>query len=280
MDLAELSLAIRSGAATDTGRVRTHNEDSYLAASPVFLVADGMGGHTRGDAASAETVRHFEALAGRDWVEASDLHETMVAAARAVEALASDGRAPGTTLAGVGLTLQGGRPYWLAFNIGDSRVYLFRDGRLEQISVDHSRRQELLEQGAAPESLTVGRNIITRALGGGQSALPVMDHWLLPLTGGDRILICSDGLTSEVDDDRLRQALAELDDPLEVARALVASAVEAGGQDNVTVVVVDADSDADPDDVEDTLTDVLSDFADHDDDTVKLPGDSTDELKE
>lgn len=261
---AEFTLEIRSGAATDTGRVRPHNEDSYLAASPLFLVADGMGGHSRGDAASAETVRHFEALAGRDWVSAADLHDTIAAASRAVDALPREGRAPGTTLAGVGLTLQGGRPYWLAFNIGDSRVYLWRDDALEQVSVDHSRRQELLEAGAVPESLGVSRHIITRAIGAGRGGVPVMDQWLLPLSSGDRMLICSDGLSSELPDEAMAVILRAHDDPQDAARALLAAALDAGGHDNVTVVVVDA---AGADEVEDTLTGVPSD---DDDDTLDL----------
>lgn len=283
--MAEPAVRIRSGAATDAGRVRLHNEDSFLAANPVFLVADGMGGHSRGDAASAETVRKFEALAGRDWVSSADLHETMAAAAEAVSALAGPGRAPGTTLAGVAVTQQSGRPYWLAFNIGDSRVYLLREDELEQISVDHSRRQELLEAGVAPESIEVGRNIITRALGAGRGGVPVMDQWLLPLTPGDRVLICSDGLSSEIEDAELALTLGAVDDPLDAARALVAAALEAGGHDNITAVVVDALWPAgDPaDEVEDTLTGApfgLTDDDDDDDDTFDLSRRSEDSSKE
>lgn len=228
------------GAATDPGRVRRHNEDSYLAERPIFLVADGMGGHLRGEVASAEAVRQFGVLAGRPWVAAEDLHERLVAAASGVEALAGSGPAPGTTLAGVALTHESGRPYWLAFNLGDSRVYLLRQGLLEQISVDHSRHQELLEAGADPGSLNVGRHIITRALGAGGPAMPEWDLWLRPAQRGDRILICSDGLSTELTDLLIAATLRSAPEPQQAAQALVAAALRAAGRDNVTAVVVDA----------------------------------------
>ncbi len=85
------------------------------------------------------------------------------------------------------------------FNVGDSRVYLLRDGRLEQVSVDHSRRQELLDQGLVEQSKAIGGNVITRALGGGLLGVPVLDQWLLPLQRRDRMLVCSDGLSSRAD---------------------------------------------------------------------------------
>ena len=231
---------VNTGAATDAGRTRSHNEDSYLAAAPLFLVADGMGGHSRGAAASALVVRSFEPLAGREWVSPTDLHEAIAAAAASVATLAGEGSAPGSTLTGVALTRADGRPCWLVFNVGDSRVYLLRDGALEQVSVDHSRRQELLEAGAPAESIAVGRNIITRALGGGSHGVPVVDQWLLPAALGDRVLVCSDGLTTEVTEMFMVATLQSSPDPQEAARALVAAALEAGGRDNVTAVVVDA----------------------------------------
>lgn len=231
---------VRAGASTDTGRVRTHNEDAFLADHPVFLVADGMGGHTRGDAAADAVVRQFAALAGRPWLLAADLHEAVSAAASAIEALESVGRAPGTTLAGVAVTRQSGRPYWLVFNVGDSRIYLARDGRLEQISVDHSRRQELIDAGVDPDAVRIGRNIITRALGAGRPGVPLLDQWLLPAQAGDRMLVCSDGLNSEVPDPLILATLSSCPDPQDAARALVAAALAAEARDNVTVLVVDA----------------------------------------
>ena len=213
------SFTVQYGAATHRGLVRAGNEDSYLTVPPIFLVADGMGGHLRGEVASAEAVRQFGVLAGRPWVAAEDLHERLVAAASGVEALAGSGPAPGTTLAGVALTHESGRPYWLAFNLGDSRVYLLRQGLLEQISVDHSRHQELLEAGADPGSLNVGRHIITRALGAGGPATPEWDLWLRPAQRGDRILICSDGLSTELTDLLIAATLRSAPEPQQAAQA-------------------------------------------------------------
>lgn len=237
---------VRCGAATDRGLHRDHNEDSHLAASPVFVVADGMGGHARGDVASAAVIGEFEGLArqakasGRRWVTAGDLHQTVAAASARVDALAAAGPAPGTTLAGVALTQQSGRPYWLAFNVGDSRIYVMRDDLLEQISVDHSAHQELLEAGVEEESIWIGRHVITRAIGGGRPGVPLLDQWLLPAQVGDRILVCSDGLTNEVTDALIAATLRCETDPQRAASTLVRAALDAAGRDNVTAVVVDA----------------------------------------
>ena len=177
---------------------------------------------------------------GQGWVTAEELHEAVGAASAEVGALAGTGSAPGSTLAGVALSEQAGCPCWFAFNVGDSRIYLLRDGQLEQISVDHSFRQELLEQGAAPDSIRIGRNVITRALGAGRPGVPVVDQWLRPAVTGDRVLVCSDGLTTELGDDDLLGVLSAATGPEDAAATLVHAAVSAGGRDNVTVVVVEA----------------------------------------
>ena len=231
---------VRAGGATDAGQLRDHNEDSYLVAQPVFLVADGMGGHARGAAASSAVVTAFEPLAGQAWLTAEGLSAGVARAAQAVAGLAEAGGSPGSTLAGVGLAEQGGRPYWFVFNIGDSRVYLLRQGTLEQASADHSRVQELLEAGVAAEEIHVGRNVITRALGGGSGSHPTVDRWLVPAALGDRVVVCSDGLTGEVTEVLMLAALASEQHPEWAARQLVRAAVDAGGRDNVTAVVVDA----------------------------------------
>ena len=214
----------------------------------------------------------FEALAGRTWVSPEELHATVGAAASGVATLSSaGGPPPGTTLSGVALTELSGRAYWLAFNVGDSRVYLLRDGSLEQISVDHSRRQELLEAGADPDALGVGRNVITRALGAGRDGVPQLDQWLLPALTGDRVLVCSDGLSSEVTDLLIGAILASSADPQDAARALVGAALEAAGRDNVTAVVVDATrvaTSGEEDDLHDTLN---TGSIGPDDDTVEDP---------
>lgn len=230
---------VRCGAATDPGRYRDHNEDSFWALRPVFLVADGMGGHSSGGVASAEAVHQFSQVSG-DWTDPAEVHKAMATAAANISRLDGAGRAPGTTLAGVALTHQAGRAYWLVFNVGDSRVYLARDNRLEQVSVDHSRRQELIDQGLEEQSRAVGGNVITRALGGGLVGVPVLDQWLLPMESGDRVLVCSDGLSSELTPMLMLAMLRSIPDPEEAARHLVDAAVRASGRDNVTAVVVDA----------------------------------------
>lgn len=237
-EIVDAVFTVAWGAATDPGRVRTSNEDSFLAAPPVFLVADGMGGHSRGEVASRLTVSVFEQLAGRPWLGPRQLYEAVHAAATLVASLGEGLAAPGTTLTGVGLSEQDGRPYWLAFNIGDSRAYLLRGQRLEQLTVDHSRAQECLDAGEIVDEAF--QHVITRALGGGSRQPPVADHWLVPAQPGDRILVCTDGLTTELSQPAIAGTLLGESDPQAAARMLVDSAVEAGGRDNVTVVVVDA----------------------------------------
>jgi PPM family protein phosphatase len=229
------------GSATDRGRVRRLNEDAMLAQAPVFLVADGMGGHAAGDLASRVTVEEFSVLAGRPAATAQDVQACVVRAAERIRRTVGAGRTAGTTVAGVALAPQDGEPYWLVFNVGDSRVYRLVDGVLEQVSVDHSVVQELVDAGRLAPHEADGhpdRHVITRAVGTG--AAPNPDYWLLPAGPADRMLLCSDGLTQELDDDAIRYLLMDQTDPQTAAQILVQAAVEAGGRDNVTVVVVDA----------------------------------------
>ena len=228
------------GTATDRGRVRALNEDSVLAQAPIFLVADGMGGHEAGDVASAILVEEFAGLAGQDATTSDEVHDCIGrAAARIRETLT--GLTAGTTVAGVALAALEGEQYWLVFNVGDSRVYRLADGEFEQISVDHSVVQELVDRG----SLSVRaarvhpeRHVITRAVG--TTSSPEPDYWLLPVGAHDRFLICSDGLTTELSDDAIHGGLTAFSDPGEAATWLVEEALKAGGRDNVTVVVVDS----------------------------------------
>ncbi len=229
------------GAATDRGRVRRLNEDALLAHPPVYLVADGMGGHAAGDGASQVTVAEFAALAGRDAVTPQDVQACFLRAAARVRDAVGPGRTGGTTVAGAAVSLHGGEPYWLVFNVGDSRVYRLSDGVLEQVTVDHSVVQELIDSGRLrPQDAEAhpDRHVVTRAVGTG--SVPDPDYWLLPAGRTDRILLCSDGLTQELDDDAIRYLLMDQVDPDAAAQMLVQAAVEAGGRDNVTVVVVDA----------------------------------------
>src|SRR6201999_328614 len=151
----------------------------------------------------------------------------------------------GTTVTGLAALETAGGDHLMVFNIGDSRVYRLSGGRLEQLTVDHSEVQELVLAGVITREQArthPRRNVVTRALGSDTGLHP--DHWLLPAITGDRYLICSDGLFSELPDEAIRSLLAA-SDPRQAAEALVGAACDAGGRDNVTAVVVDIDSDDD-----------------------------------
>ena len=235
-------LIVSAGASSHTGLRRTLNEDALLSRAPIFIVADGMGGHEAGERASAAVVAEFSSYVGRQSLELDDVLAALTRSRDAVDGLSGSamGRA-GTTLSGVVLADVDGMGYWLTFNIGDSRTYRLSDGELEQISVDHSVVQELIESGelSLEQAATDHRrNIITRAIGAGSTG--DADFWLFPAERDDRMLICSDGLSSEVSDAQIREILMLEPDPQTAAAALVDEAVSAGGRDNITVVVVDA----------------------------------------
>ncbi|WP_225752947.1 PP2C family serine/threonine-protein phosphatase [Actinotalea sp. Marseille-Q4924] len=228
------------GSATDRGRVRALNEDSLLAYPPVFLVADGMGGHEAGDIASRLAVEEFSQLLGHGTATVEDVHACFHRTAERLAETVGGGRVAGTTVAGVVVAELDGGAYWLVFNIGDSRVYRLAAGELEQISVDHSVVQDLVDAGdlsPAEAAVHPERHVITRAVGGGLPPEP--DYWLIPAGPTDRLLICSDGLTSELTDAVLRSILLEREDPQQAAHELVRAALSAGGKDNVSAVVVD-----------------------------------------
>ncbi|HEY1105929.1 MAG TPA: protein phosphatase 2C domain-containing protein [Agromyces sp.] len=232
---------LSAAAATDVGLVRRANEDAALAERPVFVVADGMGGYEAGDRASAAVVAAFrEHVAGRTVATLADVRTALATASDAVAAVAATtDRGAGSTVAGIALVDDEGEPAWLVFNVGDSRVYRHHGTVLEQLTVDHSLGQELVDNGAlAPEDLATfeRRNVITRAIGAPDSTA---DSWLLPVINGERLLICSDGLTSEVSDEGIRATLTMSGRPESAAAALVQRARQAGGRDNITVVVVD-----------------------------------------
>jgi protein phosphatase len=229
------------GAATDIGRRRDHNQDSLLAMCPIFAVADGMGGHSSGDVASAAVVTRLAEVIAAEFAEQDEI-ERALRAATADIMLAEDEQqmGVGTTVTGAALTLHGGAPFWAVFNIGDSRVYAFEHNELAQVTVDHSVVQEMVDAGliSAKDAEThPDNNIITRAVG--FNADPIPDYWLVPVRAGLRLLICSDGLNKEVGDERLRLHLAAGLGAGETARALIDAALAAGGRDNVTAVVVD-----------------------------------------
>jgi PPM family protein phosphatase len=239
-------LVVRAGAATDVGRVREHNEDSVLADGTIFAVADGMGGHAAGEVASGIATATLGELAKAPTRSREDLVEALALANRRI--LESVARHPeqtgmGTTATGLAVVDADGNSRWAVFNVGDSRVYHFLDGLLELVTVDHSEVRELVDAGLITEDEAARhplRNLITRSLG--TDPAPSPDVWALAPRPGERFVICSDGLSGELSPDRIRELVSATEDPQRCAEALVAAAVDAGGRDNVSVVVVALDA--------------------------------------
>jgi protein phosphatase len=229
------------GAATDVGRRRAANEDSFIAQSPFFAVADGMGGHLAGDLASAAVVARLAEEVIADFIAPQVIERALDAATFDIDIVAGDSElGVGTTVTGAALTLLDSEPYFAVFNIGDSRVYQFEGHELKQVTVDHSLVQEMVDAGTITKAQAENHpesNIITRAVGFGIPARP--DYWLLPLRTGLRLLMCSDGLTGELNDDRIRLHLEAGLTARETAHALVDAALAAGGKDNITVIIVE-----------------------------------------
>jgi protein phosphatase len=240
-----MNVTLRWGAATHAGRVREANEDSFLAQDMVFAVADGMGGHQAGEVASAMAA---DVLRDRLTTGAPSTDVLVAAVVEANAAIFQTARRNSSQL-GMGTTItvlaivpgvDGTPPHLAVANVGDSRTYLLRSGALTRETVDHSYVQELLDTGHITEDEARNhprRNIVTRALGIEPSVR--VDAWPLPLVRGDRFILCSDGLVDEVDDTAIRDLALAHPDPQAAANQLVAIAVDNGGRDNVTVIVVD-----------------------------------------
>lgn len=234
-------IEVRWGSATHQGRVRDHNEDALLAGPDVFAVADGMGGHAAGEVASAIAVAGLASLAGL--AEVDDPEVRVVAAlARANAEIRRRSRADaalagmGTTVAGLA-RVRGSR--LLVFNVGDSRAYRFRGGRLEQLTVDHSLVGELVRAGALTDEEArhhPQRNVVTRALGVEEALEPALGF--VDVQVGDCFLVASDGLFGEVPGVQIGDLLATPGTVEARARALLDAALFRGGRDNVSVIVV------------------------------------------
>jgi protein phosphatase len=235
------TISLAWAAVTDVGRKRAANEDSYLARSPIFAVADGMGGHLSGDLASAAVVRRLDEQVTTDFVPPQLIEHALEAATRDIDIIAGDSElGVGTTVTGAILTLIDGVPHFAVFNIGDSRVYRFAKNSLKQVTIDHSLVQEMVDSGTISKAQALKHpdgNIITRAVG--FQSQPTPDFWMVPVVSGLRLMICSDGLTGELDDKRIRLNLAAGLKTQETVGALVDAALASGGRDNVTVIVVD-----------------------------------------
>ena len=234
--------SVEVGVASDVGRVRRHNEDSAASEGTVHVVADGMGGHAAGEVASRIAVETVIELAARPSLQVRDIVDQLAEANRRI--LESAAQHPeqagmGTTAAGLAVVSVSGSPHWAVFNVGDSRVYRSIDGELSQVTADHSEVWELVERGLiTPEQAQrhPARNIVTRSLG--REPMATVDTWVLPPHPGETFVICSDGLSNELPSERIAQILSEHAHADAAAQALVAAAVEAGGRDNATAIVV------------------------------------------
>jgi protein phosphatase len=210
-----------------------------MAQPPLFAVADGMGGHGAGDLASRLAIDTLTVAGRLRPLSVEGMLDALDGANRAI--VTYEGvRGMGTTVTGVALLETPDGDRLMVFNVGDSRVYRLTGGLLEQVTVDHSEVQELVEAGVITRDqarIHPRRNIVTRALG--TSPPSRADYWLLAVTPGDRYLICSDGLYSELPDEHITSLLANGGSPQATADALVSAAEVAGGHDNITVIIVD-----------------------------------------
>lgn len=252
-----MTAAIKACGLSDVGKKRKHNEDAFSSdvSERLFIVADGMGGHAAGEVASkitVETIGEFIA-ATRQKEEATwpfkynhelDFNSNRLAVAiekaneRVMAAVAAQ-----PWLKGMGTTVVAGllnEKILSLAHVGDSRAYLLRDGQLSRLTDDHSWVHEQVAAGILTEEEAKThplKNVVTRALGGGPSVSPDLQE--LVFSSGDRFLFCSDGLTTMVSDEEIRDAAMSIADPEGLCRTLVDMANEKGGVDNVTVVVVD-----------------------------------------
>ena len=235
------SVTLAWSALTDVGHRREVNEDSLVTAWPVFAVADGMGGHSAGDVASKAVVTRLAELGGTPTTTAESLNRALALAVddmKAGEGVTDLGT--GTTVTGVALAIVSDAAQLIAFNIGDSRVYQLTSGVLEQVTIDHSVVQELVDAGRITREeadVHPHGNVITRAVGFHEP--PVPDYRILPLHEGLRILVCSDGLTKELTAYGIRHFLMSNPNADDAVAALVTAALENGGRDNVTAIVLD-----------------------------------------
>ena len=230
-------MKIEVGSATDIGRVRERNEDSVLVDPPLYVVADGMGGHRGGQVASQVALETMEELGTGG---GGSLAEHVHRANRAVW----DRSVEDEQLSGMGTTLTAARVEGtnaLIAHVGDSRAYLLRDGVLRQLTSDHTLVARMVKSGEISEAeadVHPHKNVLTRALGTDEQV--EVDEDSIALVDGDRLLLCSDGLTGMVTEDQIQAILENSDQPQQAADRLVKAANRAGGIDNISVVVLDA----------------------------------------
>jgi PPM family protein phosphatase len=236
--------------ATHAGKVRANNEDALLVGEgrdeTLFVVADGIGGFEAGEVASRIAVDVLKELAPGASFEAaiSEANRRILAAGRGDERLSG----MGTTVVAVRFGGTRDEPVAQVAHVGDSRAYLLRGGSLRPVTEDHSLVAELVRSGDLTRDQAAEhpqKNLITRALGADEEV--EVDTAVLPVEAGDRFLLCSDGLSDMIPETRVGEILAEAPgDPEKPARSLVSAALDAGGADNVTVIVVDVKAETAP----------------------------------
>jgi serine/threonine protein phosphatase PrpC len=239
----------KSAALSNVGKIRSNNQDSGYAGTQLFVVADGMGGHAGGDVASAIAIRRIRET-DRVYTSPGDAEFALQSSLIAANQLLAETVFEHQELTGMGTTvsamLRVGDSMAIA-HIGDSRIYLFREGELSQITADHTFVQRLVDSGRiTPEEAAVHprRSVLMRVLGDVDAA-PEIDTATLGTQPGDRWLICSDGLSSYLAEERIKKALAMGLDAEQTARRLVKETLDHGAPDNVTVVIVDVDESGD-----------------------------------
>jgi PPM family protein phosphatase len=222
---------------TDTGRQRRENEDNAFARAPVFVIADGMGGARAGEVASRIAIETFE----RELPGEGSPEERLADCVREANRRIYEQSRPEHEHAGMGTTLTAAylddADLSIA-HVGDSRAYLFRDGELTRLTRDHSLVGELIERGKLTEEQAAGhpqRSVITRALGPEPEVK--VDTWTYPVRPGDVLLLCSDGLNSMLSDEQIANVLGPARSLQDAAGELIDAANEAGGRDNITVVL-------------------------------------------
>ncbi len=232
-----------SAAVSHVGKIRSNNQDSGYAGRHLFIVADGMGGHAGGDVASAIATKRV-AEADEEFAVATDAEFALRSAMIAANSLLAETVFEHSELTGMGTTVSGilrvGDEVVLG-HIGDSRIYRFRGGELEQVTADHTFVQRLVDSGritAEEAAVHPRRSVLMRVLGDVDAA-PEIDTKILDTQDGDRWLLCSDGLSSYVSEDKLAAILAAVRSPQQAADRMVKESLDHGAPDNVTVVIAD-----------------------------------------
>lgn len=239
----------KSAAVTHVGKIRANNQDSGYAGKQLFVVADGMGGHAGGDAASAIALGRIIEI-DQPFASPHDAEFALQASLLAANSLLAETVFDHPELTGMGTTVSAilrADGHVAIAHIGDSRIYLFRDGELKQISADHTFVQRLVDSGritAEEAAVHPRRSVLMRVLGDVDAA-PEIDTAVLETRPGDRWLLCSDGLSSYVTDDKIKAALGTVPSTKDAADRLVKESLDQGAPDNVTIVLVDIGDNAD-----------------------------------